>query len=497
MLGVRERAEAEQDRLRAPAGSEPMWYQGCTWLTIHGSHVVQDDGLEEHEADRGLDRAFDGARARASRRARPRRGPSSGAKSESMFDVPGACTMASSPPPSPAIAADSANATMRARVAVDPDRRRRDLAAAQRVERSDRSCRSRTQITTTPTITRMTRHSTRKRLSLLRSRSSPSCGRGADRGTACPPPTQPSCTITLSKKNANASVASERKMPPSRSAGSASSAPTDRRDHRADDHRDQHRHAELRSRAARSRHAPIAGERRLAQRDLAGDAGDHGDRQEDDREDRGLDREVDPRARWRGRTGSSRRPGRTRPPKTRVALREARGCASTGAGAGGGGSTPGERIGRPRAGCAIDRREDQHEEQHDERQRGRRLLARMLFVGQVLVEELLARRRAARPPANASGMLVERRRAPRPRSRRSRASCTPDSPTWPANTGASSTPARPARRLDSIHDAMLTRSEFDAGELGHPRALHDRPHAQAERGVAEQQRRARRTRPRR
>ena len=51
-------------------------------------------------------------------------------------------------------------------------------------------------------------------------------------------------------------------------------------------------------------------------------------------------------------------------------------------------------------------------------------------------------------------------------------------------------------KLDSIHDAMLTRSAFDAGELGQPRALDDRAHAQADRGVAEQQRERRRTRPR-
>ena len=38
-----------------------MWYQGCTWSTIHGIHVGQDDGLEEHEADGGVDRALDRA----------------------------------------------------------------------------------------------------------------------------------------------------------------------------------------------------------------------------------------------------------------------------------------------------------------------------------------------------------------------------------------------------------------------------------------------------
>ena len=53
----------------------------------------------------------------------------------------------------------------------------------------------------------------------------PIVGRGASSGTT-PPPTQSNFTITLSKNNANANVASDRKMPPSRSAGSASSAPT-------------------------------------------------------------------------------------------------------------------------------------------------------------------------------------------------------------------------------------------------------------------------------
>ena len=57
-----------------------------------------------------------------------------------------------------------------------------------------------------------------------------------------------------------------------------------------------------------------------------------------------------------------------------------------------------------------------------------------------------------------------------------------------ANSGASSTPASPAIRLDSIHDDVLDAVGVDAGELGHARALDHRPHPQAERGVPEQQR---------
>ena len=41
-----------------------------------------------------------------------------------------------------------------------------------------------------------------------------------------PPLTHVNFTMTLSKNSANANVASERKIPPSRSAGSATSAPT-------------------------------------------------------------------------------------------------------------------------------------------------------------------------------------------------------------------------------------------------------------------------------
>ena len=43
-------------------------------------------------------------------------------------------------------------------------------------------------------------------------------------------------------------------------------------------------------------------------------------------------------------------------------------------------------------------------------------------------------------------------------------------------------------KLDSIHDAMLDAVGVHAGQLGEARALHDRPHAQTDRGVAQHQR---------
>ena len=114
VLGVGERAEAEQDRL------EPGRQRAHV---VPGLHVVdherdprgQHDGLEEHEAHRRVDRAFDRARARASRRARSTRARARARSTESTVRrVPRCVYEISRPPPRPAIAAESANATIRA-----------------------------------------------------------------------------------------------------------------------------------------------------------------------------------------------------------------------------------------------------------------------------------------------------------------------------------------------------------------------------------------------
>ena len=227
MLGVRERAEAEQDGLRAPAGSDAH--------VVPGLHVV-DDPREPRRSARRPGRTTKPIAAwiaPSTVRDAERDDEHDPDETELGHEV-GRCTLrraartiASSPPPS---ARDRGRQRERddARAgAADADRRGRDLAAAQRVEVRGRSCRSRTQITTMLTIARMTRrqHEEAPCRSCVEVDRARSAGAGPRSGSV-PPPTQPNCTITCSKKNANASVASDRKMPPSRSAGSASSAPT-------------------------------------------------------------------------------------------------------------------------------------------------------------------------------------------------------------------------------------------------------------------------------
>src|SRR5680860_365147 len=127
--------------------------------------------------------------------------------------------VASSPPPSPAIPAETANARMRARAGLIPI----DWAATSlpRNASRNRPVVPLRMSTTSPATAAST--STQNRKNILSS--SRPAGRGTRRGRM-PPPTQSKGTNTLSNISANASVASERNTPPRRKAGIASSAPT-------------------------------------------------------------------------------------------------------------------------------------------------------------------------------------------------------------------------------------------------------------------------------
>ena len=90
-------------------------------------------------------------------------------------------------------------------------------------------------------------------------------GRGVFNGVMpLPPLTHVNFTMTLSKNRANANVASERKIPPSRSAGSATQRADRGRDAPGDQHADEHRHPEL-VRELTGRERTDAREGRLAQ----------------------------------------------------------------------------------------------------------------------------------------------------------------------------------------------------------------------------------------
>ncbi len=124
----------------------------------------------------------------------------------------------------------------------------------------------------------------------------PTTGRGTGSVAAAPladPPTQENLTITESKKKANASVAIAIQIPLSRRSGSDSSAADDRRDDGADQRADEDRHVEAVD-ELEDGEASDRRERALGQRDVAAEAGHHGDRQEHDRQDDRLGDEEDP-----------------------------------------------------------------------------------------------------------------------------------------------------------------------------------------------------------
>ena len=105
--------------------------------------------------------------------------------------------------------------------------------------------------------------------------------------------------MTASKKYANARVAMATQIPPRRRTGSDSERGDDRRDARADERADQHRQV-VAIGELEDREAPDGGERALAQRDLPGEAGDDGDREEDRGEDHRLGDEEQPLGRRPG-----------------------------------------------------------------------------------------------------------------------------------------------------------------------------------------------------
>ena len=109
-----------------------------------------------------------------------------------------------------------------------------------------------------------------------------------------PPPTNGSRTTTASKKAAKARVAMATHTPPSRSTGRESRAPIAaaiRAPTRAADQDGQVEaiHELEHGEPADRREGP------LAERDLAGEAGDHGDRQQDGGQDHGLGDQEQPR----------------------------------------------------------------------------------------------------------------------------------------------------------------------------------------------------------
>ena len=289
--------------------------------------------------------------------------------------------------------------------------------------------------------------------------------------------------MTFSKNSANAKVASESRCRPAAARGSRAA---------------RRRAAAIarRSRIATSTDMPCdvdelaranaadGRERRLHERDLARHAGDHDDRTEDDREDHRLCGDVTPARCWRGRRCSSRA-GRATTPTTCVARRE---LAAALAAIGGGRRRidARERVGElaavPQAGEKISTRNSTTNGSDGRRFSRGRCWSAGSSTGSA----------AATPSAEAAHERErdarERRRAPRPRSPRPRAACRRccDDAARERARGA----RRPARRRSStsIHDAMLTPVGVDARELGHARALDDRPHPQPERGVAEQQR---------
>src|SRR3954470_24755096 len=201
-----------------------MWYTGWRWLTAYGIHVGRITAWKNTKPTAALI-APSTVRAPSVTTSTIHASPSSGTNTESMFDaVPRCVYVTISPPPSPAIAADSANATMRARRWLIPI----DDAATSlpRIASSERPVvPPRTQITAMLTSTRMISERTRYALSPWLKSIGPSTGRGTTR-ICVPPPTQPSWSTTWSKKNANASVASDKKMPPRRIIGIAITAPT-------------------------------------------------------------------------------------------------------------------------------------------------------------------------------------------------------------------------------------------------------------------------------
>ena len=236
---------------------------------------------------------------------------------------------------------------------VDADRRGRDLAAAQRVEERGRSCRRAPDHDERPDDREDDEQSTRNDFSLREVDRADAAAAASSIGVMPLPPLDP---VELHHH----AVEEQRERERRERQEDAAEPQRREREQRADRGRDaaaprsiadEHRHAEL-VRELRGRERADAGERRLAQRDLARHAGDHGDRQEDDREDHGVLRADRSRRRWRGRRASRRSRAPTTTPKTRVisvseslrSTRHERRRRRVDAG---------ERVGRPPAGCAA------------------------------------------------------------------------------------------------------------------------------------------------
>jgi hypothetical protein len=129
-------------------------------------------------------------------------------------------------PPSPAMNADTAYATIRARAGEMP----MDAAATSLPRRARNvlpTVPSRMRMTANDTSTNTATASARNDRSLAKSQG-PIVGRGTrvpSSSAVSPPPIHDSFTSTESKKKAKARVAIANQMPPRRSTGSASSAP--------------------------------------------------------------------------------------------------------------------------------------------------------------------------------------------------------------------------------------------------------------------------------
>ena len=163
---------------------------------------------------------------------------------------------------------------------------------------------------------------------------------------------------------------------------------------------------------------------------------------------------------------------------------------------GGGGSTPDERIASPRGVRRIAGDEHQHAEQHHERHRRRDVVLDRLEpacsrrpTGAGTCRTAAMKMPRPRPPTSARGRLTSRPTAAAAMATTTRLKKSPArervEPRRDEHAGQPGEEARqrPAERRHPVG--------VDAVELGHPRALDHRPHAQADRREPEEQRRAR------